>query len=168
MDANQWTQVNDPRRRRRRRINCCWWSGNHCKIAKPSYSSEVIQRQSTSRQTDPGLESAERASVQSNRNGIDHEKKQPQVKIACPFGNIWRKMSYSQSFIPACSEPFLGPSLAQTCPGAQFLVFMTILDTFLRSKREISRLCERVIPKDPADYYYDFVVVGGEYEKHFS
>ncbi|XP_058801852.1 glucose dehydrogenase [FAD, quinone]-like isoform X2 [Phymastichus coffea] len=70
-------------------------------------------------------------------------------------------MSYSLSFSPSCSEPFLGPSLAQTCPGAQFLVFMTILDTFLRAKREVSRLCERVIPKDPADYYYDFIVVGG-------
>lgn len=72
-------------------------------------------------------------------------------------------MSYSPSFEPACNEPYLGPSLAQACPGSQFLVFMTILDTFVRAKREVSRLCERVIPADPADYYYDFIVVGGEY-----
>ncbi|XP_001604393.1 glucose dehydrogenase [FAD, quinone]-like [Nasonia vitripennis] len=70
-------------------------------------------------------------------------------------------MSYSLSLEPACNEPYLGPSLAQACPGSQFLVFMTILDTFVRAKREVSRLCERVIPADPADYYYDFIVVGG-------
>ena len=72
-------------------------------------------------------------------------------------------MSYNLSFAPACSEPYLGPSLAQACPGSQFLVFMTILDTFVRAKHEVSRLCERVIPAEPADYYYDFIVVGGEY-----
>ncbi|XP_014219093.1 glucose dehydrogenase [FAD, quinone]-like [Copidosoma floridanum] len=70
-------------------------------------------------------------------------------------------MSYNLSFEPQCRDPYLGPSLAQTCVGSQFLVFMTILDSLVRAKREVSRLCERVAPTDPADYYYDFIVVGG-------
>lgn len=41
---------------------------------------------------------------------------------------------------------------------------MTLLDTFIRSKREIAQLCERVRPVNPADYYYDFIVVGGQYK----
>ncbi|KAK1137670.1 hypothetical protein K0M31_002168 [Melipona bicolor] len=73
-------------------------------------------------------------------------------------------MSYQVSVSAACSEPYLGPSLAQTCPGSQFLTFMTLLDTFVRAKDEISQLCERVRPIDPAGDNYDFIVIGGEYE----
>ncbi|CAB0042529.1 unnamed protein product [Trichogramma brassicae] len=69
-------------------------------------------------------------------------------------------MSYSLSQQPACNEPYIGPSLAQSCPGSQFLVFMTLLDMFVRSKRQVSRLCERVRPTESADYFYDFIVVG--------
>ena len=73
-------------------------------------------------------------------------------------------MSYEVSVSATCPEPYLGPSLAQTCPGSQFLTFMTLLDTFVRAKEEISQLCERVRPIDPAGHYYDFIVIGGEYK----
>ena len=71
-------------------------------------------------------------------------------------------MSYHLSFTPSCSEPYLGPSLAQSCPGSQFLVFMTIIDTFIRAQLKVSRLCERVVPFEVSDGYYDFIVVGGK------
>nr|XP_033205998.1 glucose dehydrogenase [FAD, quinone]-like isoform X2 [Bombus vancouverensis nearcticus] len=71
------------------------------------------------------------------------------------------RMSYNVSVSVDCPAPYLGPSLAQTCPGSQFLTFMTLLDTFVRAKDEISHLCERVRPIDPAEYYYDFIVIGG-------
>lgn len=71
-------------------------------------------------------------------------------------------MSYNLSVGPSCSGPYLGPSLAQVCPGSQYLTFMTILDTLVRSQDTISQLCERVKSTDPAEYYYDFIVVGGE------
>ncbi|XP_076667384.1 glucose dehydrogenase [FAD, quinone] [Andrena cerasifolii] len=70
-------------------------------------------------------------------------------------------MSYNVTATSACPEPYLGPSLAQTCPGSQFLTFMTLLDTFIRAKDDISQLCERVRPIDPPEHYYDFIVVGG-------
>lgn len=40
---------------------------------------------------------------------------------------------------------------------------MTLLDTFIRAKNEISQLCDRVKPVDPPEDNYDFIVVGGEY-----
>ncbi|KAG7204113.1 hypothetical protein KM043_001961 [Ampulex compressa] len=70
-------------------------------------------------------------------------------------------MSYNATVMPTCPEPYLGPSLAQSCPGSQFLMFMTLLDTYIRSKEDISQLCERVRPVNPPEYYYDFIVVGG-------
>ncbi|XP_076233661.1 glucose dehydrogenase [FAD, quinone] [Calliopsis andreniformis] len=70
-------------------------------------------------------------------------------------------MSYNVNVEPRCSGSYLGPSLAQSCPGSQFLTFMTLLDTFIRAKDDISQLCERVRPVDPPDTYYDFIVVGG-------
>ncbi|CAL7951223.1 unnamed protein product [Xylocopa violacea] len=70
-------------------------------------------------------------------------------------------MSYEVSVSPACPEPYLGPSLAAVCHGSQFLTFMTLLDTFVRAKDEISQLCERVNPVDPPELRYDFIVVGG-------
>lgn len=71
-------------------------------------------------------------------------------------------MSYNLSVGPTCPEPYLGPSLAQVCPGSQFLTFMTILDTLVRSQDRVSQLCERVKPASPPEYYYDFIVVGGK------
>lgn len=73
-------------------------------------------------------------------------------------------MSYNLSISPSCPDPNLGPSLAQVCPGSQFLTFMSLLNTFVLAKEEISLLCERFKPVEPAEYYYDFIVVGGEYK----
>ncbi|XP_043675678.1 glucose dehydrogenase [FAD, quinone]-like [Vespula pensylvanica] len=70
-------------------------------------------------------------------------------------------MSYNLSITTECAEPFLGPTLGQSCPGSQFLMFMSIVDTFVRAKQDISFLCERVKPIDPPEYTYDFIVVGG-------
>ncbi|XP_043476409.1 glucose dehydrogenase [FAD, quinone]-like isoform X4 [Leptopilina heterotoma] len=77
------------------------------------------------------------------------------------FSHFCCWMSYQLSSIPHCSDPFLGPTLAQGCPGSQFVLFMTLLDTFIRGKREVSQLCERIIPTNPAENYYDFIVIGG-------
>lgn len=71
-------------------------------------------------------------------------------------------MSYNLTHGSSCSEPYIGPSLAQTCPGTQFLTFMTLLDTFIRAKDDISELCQRPRPVDPPEYSYDFIVVGGK------
>ncbi|KAK2575515.1 hypothetical protein KPH14_011236 [Odynerus spinipes] len=70
-------------------------------------------------------------------------------------------MSYNLSITTECAEPFLGPSLGQSCPGSQFLMFMMLVDAFVRAKQDISYLCERVRPVNPPEYYYDFIVIGG-------
>ncbi|KAL0131698.1 hypothetical protein PUN28_002916 [Cardiocondyla obscurior] len=62
---------------------------------------------------------------------------------------------------PACPISHLGPSLAQVCSGSQFLTFMTILDTLVRAQDKVSESCERVRPRNPPEYYYDFIVIGG-------
>lgn len=76
-------------------------------------------------------------------------------------------MSYNVTATPACQGPFLGPSLGNVCPGPQFLTFMTLLDTFVRDKDEISQLCERVRPVNLTEPQYDFIVVGGEYSTFY-
>lgn len=40
-------------------------------------------------------------------------------------------------------------------------MFMTLLDTFIRNRCEISEMCSRVSPKSVPDAEYDFVVIGG-------
>ncbi|CAL1687432.1 unnamed protein product [Lasius platythorax] len=70
-------------------------------------------------------------------------------------------MSYNMTVGPTCPEPYLGPSLNQVCAGSQYLTFMTLLDTFVRSQDSISQSCERIKPVNPPEYYYDFIVVGG-------
>lgn len=83
------------------------------------------------------------------------------IIIAQSYFNVYR-MSYTLSVRPLCPEPYLGPSLAQVCPGSQFLTFMTLLDALVRSQESVSQTCERIKPLNPPEYYYDFVVVGGE------
>lgn len=70
-------------------------------------------------------------------------------------------MSYGLSVGPTCPIS-LGPSLAHVCPGSQFLTFMTILETLVESQEKVSESCGRVRSKNPPDYYYDFIVIGGE------
>ncbi|KAG5334959.1 DHGL dehydrogenase, partial [Acromyrmex charruanus] len=64
------------------------------------------------------------------------------------------------SVSPQC--PMLGPSLAQSCPGTQYMIFMTLLDMLIQSQEKVSQTCERVRPKISPEYQYDFIVVGGE------
>ncbi|XP_076638654.1 glucose dehydrogenase [FAD, quinone] [Colletes latitarsis] len=70
-------------------------------------------------------------------------------------------MSYNVTATSPCEQPYLGPGLGGLCPGSQFLTFMTLLDTFVRAKDEISQLCERVRPVNEPENVYDFIVVGG-------
>ncbi|RLU16896.1 hypothetical protein DMN91_010965 [Ooceraea biroi] len=89
----------------------------------------------------------------------EREKQRKTQSEAVPTSQC--TMSYNLSTSSACSEPYLGPSLAQVCPGSQYLTFMTILDALVRSQDTVSQLCERIRPVDPPEYYYDFIVVGG-------
>lgn len=83
------------------------------------------------------------------------------IIIAQSHFNVHR-MSYNLSVGSTCPEPYLGPSLVQVCPGSQFLTFMTLLDALVRSQESVSQICERIKPLNPPEYYYDFIVVGGE------
>ncbi|CAH0551850.1 unnamed protein product [Brassicogethes aeneus] len=56
---------------------------------------------------------------------------------------------------------YVGPSLANTCGGSAYVLFMTLLDTFIRNKCDLSEICQRVQPKLRPDPEYDFVVIGG-------
>lgn len=38
---------------------------------------------------------------------------------------------------------------------------MSLLDTFIRNRCDLSEICERVNPKSRPDAEYDFVVIGG-------
>lgn len=60
-----------------------------------------------------------------------------------------------------CEAPYIGPPLDQTCGGGSTLLFMTLLNTFLTNKCDISEICQRVRPKFTPETEYDFVVVGG-------
>lgn len=60
-----------------------------------------------------------------------------------------------------CSTPYIGPPLDDTCGGGAFLLFMTLLDSFIRKRCDISEICQRVVPKTTPDPEYDFVVIGG-------
>ncbi|KAG5894009.1 hypothetical protein JTB14_031009 [Gonioctena quinquepunctata] len=60
-----------------------------------------------------------------------------------------------------CATGFVGPSLDQTCGAGPFFLFMSLLDTFIRNKCDISEICQRVRPRWRPDPEYDFVVIGG-------
>ncbi|KAK4884504.1 hypothetical protein RN001_000775 [Aquatica leii] len=60
-----------------------------------------------------------------------------------------------------CAAPFYGPSLANSCGGNAFLLFMSLLDNFIQNKCDLSDVCNRVKPKIQPELEYDFVVIGG-------
>ncbi|KAJ8963250.1 hypothetical protein NQ318_018716 [Aromia moschata] len=60
-----------------------------------------------------------------------------------------------------CAAPYIGPPLDNTCGGAPFVLFMALLDTFIRKKCDISEICDRVNPRTQPDAEYDFVIIGG-------
>lgn len=61
-----------------------------------------------------------------------------------------------------CTAPFIGPSLTDTCGAGAFVVFMGMLDMFLRKQCDLADPCGRVTDRERVDFTgYDFIVVGG-------
>lgn len=52
-----------------------------------------------------------------------------------------------------------GPTLASTCGGAQFMLFMGLLEVFLRSQCDVEDPCRRP-DRTPILPEYDFIIVG--------
>lgn len=63
----------------------------------------------------------------------------------------------------ACNCPVTqpGPTLASTCGGAPFMLFMGLLEVFLRSQCDLEDPCGRPGMQAPLQSEYDFIVVGG-------
>lgn len=63
----------------------------------------------------------------------------------------------------ACNCPVTqpGPTLASTCGGAPFMLFMGLLEVFLRSQCDLEDPCGRPQMKTVLLPEYDFIVVGG-------
>ncbi|XP_014208424.1 glucose dehydrogenase [FAD, quinone] [Copidosoma floridanum] len=64
----------------------------------------------------------------------------------------------------SCNCPLtsaIGPTLASTCGGASFMLFMGLLEVFLRSQCDLEDPCNRPIPQKRVNTRYDFVVIGG-------
>ncbi|XP_011262046.1 glucose dehydrogenase [FAD, quinone] [Camponotus floridanus] len=57
--------------------------------------------------------------------------------------------------------PSVGPTLASTCGGTSFMLFMGLLEVFLRSQCDLEDPCNRPATRDTANTRYDFVVIGG-------
>ncbi|KAL0867473.1 hypothetical protein ABMA27_008259 [Loxostege sticticalis] len=57
------------------------------------------------------------------------------------------------------SQP--GPTLAATCGGGAFMLFMGLLEVFLRSQCDLEDPCGRTQFRRHMDSVYDFIVVGG-------
>lgn len=64
-------------------------------------------------------------------------------------------------FQMACNCPMTppGPTLAATCGGPQFMLFMGLLEVFLRSQCDLEDPCGRP-ETTPLFPEYDFIVVG--------
>ncbi|XP_011867252.1 PREDICTED: glucose dehydrogenase [FAD, quinone]-like [Vollenhovia emeryi] len=54
-----------------------------------------------------------------------------------------------------------GPTLASTCGGSSFMLFMGLLEVFLRSQCDLEDPCNRPAPPTNVNTRYDFVVIGG-------
>ncbi|CAG9791671.1 unnamed protein product [Diatraea saccharalis] len=57
------------------------------------------------------------------------------------------------------SQP--GPTLASTCGGGAFMLFMGLLEVFLRSQCDLEDPCGRTQFRQHMDSVYDFIVIGG-------
>lgn len=53
-----------------------------------------------------------------------------------------------------------GPTLASTCGGSSFMLFMGLLEVFIRSQCDLEDPCGRPVSRGMADREYDFIVVG--------
>ena len=54
-----------------------------------------------------------------------------------------------------------GPTLASTCGGSSYMLFMGLLEVFIRSQCDLEDPCGRPESRSVADREYDFIVVGG-------
>ncbi|XP_054739171.1 glucose dehydrogenase [FAD, quinone] [Anastrepha obliqua] len=56
-----------------------------------------------------------------------------------------------------------GPTLASTCGGSAFMLFMGLLEVFVRSQCDLEDPCGRATPRfrSEPDHDYDFIVIGG-------
>ncbi|CAH0387967.1 unnamed protein product [Bemisia tabaci] len=54
-----------------------------------------------------------------------------------------------------------GPTLATTCGGSAFMLFMGLLEVFIRSQCDLEDPCGRPESRSLPDREYDFIVVGG-------
>ncbi|XP_067615277.1 glucose dehydrogenase [FAD, quinone] [Eurosta solidaginis] len=56
-----------------------------------------------------------------------------------------------------------GPTLASTCGGSAFMLFMGLLEVFVRSQCDLEDPCGRATPRfrSEPDFEYDFIVIGG-------
>lgn len=59
-----------------------------------------------------------------------------------------------------CAAPYIGPALTNTCGGGAFIIFMGLLDSFVRKTCDISDICGRVRHRSLPENSYDFVVIG--------
>lgn len=60
-----------------------------------------------------------------------------------------------------CQATDPGPTLATSCGGSAFMVFMGLLEVFIRSQCDIEDPCSRPKNRIAFDTEYDFIVVGG-------
>ncbi|XP_050539699.1 glucose dehydrogenase [FAD, quinone] isoform X2 [Daktulosphaira vitifoliae] len=59
-----------------------------------------------------------------------------------------------------CAVTQPGPTIASTCGGSQFMLFMGLLEVFIRSQCDIEDPCGRPVSRSVPDREYDFIVVG--------
>nr|XP_022905659.1 glucose dehydrogenase [FAD, quinone]-like [Onthophagus taurus] len=59
-----------------------------------------------------------------------------------------------------CETSYLGPALTETCGAGSFVLFMSLLDSFISRKCDISEVCDRVSPTITPFFEYDFIVIG--------
>ena len=56
-----------------------------------------------------------------------------------------------------------GPTLASLCGGGQFMLFMGLLEVFMRSQCDLEDPCNRPKPRTYRETLdeYDFIIIGG-------
>lgn len=59
-----------------------------------------------------------------------------------------------------CAAPYIGPSVANSCGGGAFFLFMSILENFIIRKCDLWEGCQRVKHRQVPSNDYDFVVIG--------
>ncbi|KAK9497893.1 hypothetical protein O3M35_003797 [Rhynocoris fuscipes] len=60
-----------------------------------------------------------------------------------------------------CGTREPGPTLASTCGGSAFMLFMGLLEVFIRSQCDLEDPCGRPVSRTVPDREYDFIIVGG-------